>query len=66
MLQAQVFTISAELRLTMAAAGAALAGALAGLPSSAQLIFAASSALLAGTLGAVALKVIPNRRSVRR
>jgi MFS family permease len=56
-LQAQVFTISAGLRLTMAAAGAAIGGALAGLPSATQLIFAASTALFAGGLGALALAI---------
>jgi MFS family permease len=54
--QAQVFTISAGLRLTMAAAGAAVGGALAGLPSPTQLIFVASAPLLAGGLGALALR----------
>jgi hypothetical protein len=56
-LQAQVFTISAGLRLTMAAAGAAIGGALAGLPSATQLIFAASTALFAGGFGALALSI---------
>jgi hypothetical protein len=40
--QAQVFTISAGLRLTMAAAGAAIGGAMAGLPSPTQLLLVAS------------------------
>ena len=53
--QAQVFTISAGLRLTMAAAGAAIGGALAGLPSPTLLIFVASAPLLAGVLGALVL-----------
>ena len=50
--QAQVFTISAGLRLTMAAAGAAIGGALAGLPSPTLLIFVAVAPLVAGGLGA--------------
>jgi predicted MFS family arabinose efflux permease len=54
--QAQVFTISAGLRLTIAAAGAAIGGALAGLPSSMLLIFVASAPLLAGAFGALLLK----------
>jgi hypothetical protein len=53
--QAQVFTITAGLRLTMAAAGAAIGGALAGLPSTTLLIFVASAPLLAGGLGALLL-----------
>jgi Protein ChrB, N-terminal len=56
-LQAQVFTISTGLRLTMAAAGAAISGTLAGLPSATQLIFAASTVLFAGGLGALALAI---------
>jgi predicted MFS family arabinose efflux permease len=62
--QAQVFTITAGLRLTMAAAGAAIGGALAGLPSSTQLIFVASVPLLAGALGALALRLAPSRSSI--
>jgi predicted MFS family arabinose efflux permease len=53
--QAQVFTISAGLRLTMAAAGAALGGAIAGLPSPTQLLLIASAPLLCGALGALTL-----------
>jgi hypothetical protein len=53
--QAQVFTISAGLRLTMAAAGAALGGAIAGMPSPSQLLLVASAPLLCGALGALAL-----------
>ena len=55
--QAQVFTISAGLRLTMAAAGAAIGGALAGFPSPTLLIFVASAPLLAGVLGASLLRL---------
>jgi hypothetical protein len=55
--QAQVFTISAGLRLTMAAAGAAVGGAMAGLPSPTQLIFVGSAPLLAGTVGALVLRL---------
>jgi MFS family permease len=62
--QAQVFTITAGLRLTMAAAGAAIGGALAGLPSSTQLIFVASVPLLAGALGVLALRLAPSRSSI--
>ena len=54
-LQAQVVTISAGLRLTMAAAGAALGGAIAGLPSPSQLLLVASAPLLCGALGALTL-----------
>jgi hypothetical protein len=52
----------------MAAAGAAIGGALAGLPSSTQLIFRASTALFAGGLGALALTQDSDRlrRSVTR
>jgi MFS family permease len=64
-LQAQVFTISAGLRLTMAAAGATIGGTLAGLPSATQLIFAASIVLFAGGLGALAL-VISSKSSSER
>jgi MFS family permease len=64
-LQAQVFTISAGLRLTMAAAGAAIGGALAGLPSATQLIFAASTALFAGGLGALVLAISPQSSAER-
>jgi predicted MFS family arabinose efflux permease len=53
--QAQVFTISAGLRLTMAAAGAAVGGALAGLPSPTLLIFVAAAPLAAGGVGALML-----------
>jgi MFS family permease len=54
--QAQVFTISAGLRLTMAAAGAAIGGALAGLPSPTLLIFVAVAPLVAGGLGGLMLR----------
>jgi predicted MFS family arabinose efflux permease len=54
--QAQVFTISAGLRLTMAAAGAAIAGALAALPSPTLLIFVAVAPLVAGGVGALMLR----------
>ena len=54
--QAQVFTISAGLRLTMAAAGATIGGALAGLPSPTLLIFIAVAPLLAGGVGALMLR----------
>jgi hypothetical protein len=53
--QAEVFTISAGLRLTMAAAGAAIGGAIAGLPSPTQLLLVASAPLLCGGLGALTL-----------
>lgn len=59
--QAQVFTISAGLRLTMAAAGAAIGGALAGVRSPALLIFVASAPLFAGVLGALLLGVTSRR-----
>lgn len=53
-------SLSAGLRLTMAAAGAAIAGALAGLSSPTQLIFVASAPLIAGAVGAVALRLASN------
>jgi predicted MFS family arabinose efflux permease len=53
--QAQVFTISAGLKTTAAAAGAALGGALAHLPVPAQLLLVAASPLLAAALGGLAL-----------
>jgi hypothetical protein len=59
---AQVFTISAGARLTMTAAGAAIGGAIAGLPSPTQLLLAAGAPLLCGALGALMLR----RTSARR
>jgi predicted MFS family arabinose efflux permease len=53
--RAQVFTISAGLKTTAAAAGAALGGALAHLPVAAQLLLVAASPLLAAALGGLAL-----------
>jgi hypothetical protein len=60
--QAQVFTISAGLRLTMAAAGAAIGGAIAGLPSPTQLLLVASAPLLCGALGALTMGFISARK----
>lgn len=54
-LQAQVFTLGAGIKTTAAAAGAALAGVIAGAPTSAQLLLVAASPILAGTLGALML-----------
>jgi predicted MFS family arabinose efflux permease len=53
--QAQVFTIGAGLKTTTTAAGAALGGTLAGLPSAAQLLVVGASPVVAGSLGALAL-----------
>ena len=58
--RAQVFTISAGLKTTAAAAGAALGGAIAGLSAPVQLLLVASSPLLAGLVGAL---VLPRRRT---
>ena len=59
-LKAQVFTIGAGLKTTTAATGAALAGALAGLPVGLQLLVAASGPCLAGAGGALALRLRPD------
>ncbi|MFP5283982.1 MAG: MFS transporter, partial [Actinomycetes bacterium] len=53
--RAQVFTISAGLKTTTAAAGAAIAGGIAHLPVSTQLLFVGVTPVLAGALGALAL-----------
>ena len=55
--RAQVFTISAGMKTTAAAAGAALAGTIAHLPLSHQLLMVASSPILAGALGGLALTI---------
>jgi MFS family permease len=54
--QAQVFTISAGLKTSTAAAGAALGGAIAHLPIESQLLIVGISPLLAGMLGAIGLR----------
>ncbi len=51
----------AKARLTMAAAGAAIGGAIAGLPSPIQLIFVARVPLVAGILGDLTLVVTSAR-----
>ena len=56
--RAQVFTISAGLKTTAAAAGAALGGAIAGFAAPVQLLLVAGSPLLAGLLGSL---VLPRR-----
>ena len=56
--RAQVFTISAGLKTTAAAAGAALGGAVAGFAAPVQLLLVAGSPLLAGLLGSL---VLPRR-----
>jgi predicted MFS family arabinose efflux permease len=53
--RAQVFTISAGLKTTSAAAGAALGGAFAGLPLPSQLLLVGASPIVAGSLGALGL-----------
>ena len=60
-LRSQVFTISAGLKITAAAGGAALAGALTGLPPGAQLALAASMPLLGAVLGAATLPRQPRQ-----
>jgi hypothetical protein len=56
-LRAQVFTLGAGLKITAAAVGVATAGALAQSPTETQLLLSASCPLLAGGLGALALRV---------
>lgn len=51
----QIFTITAGLRVSVTAAGAALSGALTPLPAGAQLLAVAACPLLAAALGALAL-----------
>ena len=58
--RAQVFTISAGLKTSAAATGAALGGAIAHVAAPAQLLLVASSPLLAGLIGAL---VLPRRRT---
>ena len=53
--RAQLFTISAGLKTTAAAAGAALGGSIAHLLPNAQLLLLGSSPFLAGALGILAL-----------
>jgi hypothetical protein len=48
--RAQVFTISAGLKVTTAAAGAAIGGSIAHLPVSTQLLFTGVSPVLAGAV----------------
>jgi MFS family permease len=55
--RAQVFTLGAGLKITAAAVGVATAGALAHTPTATQLLLSAACPLLAGALGAVALRV---------
>lgn len=55
--QAQVFTLSAGLKTTGAAAGAALGGAIAGLPVTAQLLLVGAGPLVAAALGGAALAI---------
>jgi MFS family permease len=49
--RSQVFTLGAGLKITTAAAGAALAGLVAGLPSSGQLLLVGACPVLAGVAG---------------
>jgi hypothetical protein len=62
--RAQVFTISAGLKTTAAAAGAALGGGLAHLPPSVQLVLVGSTPLVAGGVGALALSTARRRAPV--
>jgi MFS family permease len=54
-LRAQIFSLGGGLKTTSAAAGAALAGTLTHMPTSAQFLLVAGCPLLAGGLGALAL-----------
>jgi MFS family permease len=54
--RSQVFTLGAGLKITAAAAGSALAGLAAGLPSATQLLLLAACSVLAGVGGAVILR----------
>jgi MFS family permease len=67
-LQAQVFSLGGGLKTTSAAAGAALAGALAHMPTAGQFLLAAGCPLLAGGLGTLALGALTlsDRSSARR
>jgi MFS family permease len=56
-LRAQVFTFGAGLKITAAAVGLATAGAIAHLPSATLLLLCAACPILAGALGAFALRV---------
>lgn len=55
-LQASVFTLGAGLKISSAAAGAALAGAVAGLPTTILLLAVGAAPLVAGTVGLAALR----------
>lgn len=60
----QVFTIGAGLKVTAAAAGAALVGLVTDLPVGTQLLLVASSPFLAGVLGVVFLVARPSEAPV--
>jgi MFS family permease len=59
--RSQVFTLGAGLKITAAAAGSALAGLAAALPSAAQLLFVAACPVLAGAGGAIMLRGVRSR-----
>jgi hypothetical protein len=59
--RSQVFTLSAGARLTATAAGAALAGAAAGLPVTALLLAAAATAVVGGAGGLLNLRRYPRQ-----
>lgn len=60
-LQASVFTIGAGVKISCAAAGAALGGVVAGLPTPVLLLLVAAAPVLAGGLGLVALRALARR-----
>jgi MFS family permease len=55
--RAQVFTLGAGLKITAAALGVVIAGAIAEIPTATQLLISAACPLLAGALGALLLRV---------
>jgi MFS family permease len=55
--RAQLFTLGAGLKITASAVGVAAAGALAHVPTATQLLLSAACPFLAGTVGALALRV---------
>jgi MFS family permease len=61
-LQAQVFSLGAGLKTTSAAAGSALAGSIATMPTSGQFLLVAACPVVAGGLGALLLAAVRPRR----
>jgi len=58
-LRAQIFTLGAGIKTTAAAAGAALAGSVAHVPTATQLLLVAASPILAGALGTLLVSATP-------